>query len=132
MIWVEERKINLSNNWLYGFLRCWNDRLSTLNPRKLESNRAKCARPEAVILYFENLQDIISKYNLNNKQQCIYNLDETGLQPEHRPPNVISPPNSKPQARPKKKIVVFQMTLRKKSGSVGREKQQFRGFQNYV
>ena len=45
--------------------------------------------------------------------------------------------------RPKKKIVVFQMTLRKKSGSVGREKlfffffcflkeQQFRGFQNYV
>ena len=42
--------------------------------------------------------------------------------------------------RPKKKIVVFQMTLRKKSGSVGREKlfffflkeQQIRGFQNYV
>ena len=49
--------------------------------------------------------------------------------------------------RPKKKIVVFQMTLRKKSGSVGMEKlffffffffffflkeQQFRGFQNYV
>ena len=72
----------LSNNWLYGFLRCWNDRLSTLNPRKLESNRAKCATPEAVSLYFENLQDIISKYNLNNKPQCIYNLDETGLQPE--------------------------------------------------
>ena len=88
----------LSNNWLYGFLRRWNDRLSTLNPRKLESNRAKCATPEAVSLYFENLQDIISKYNLNNKPQCIYNLDETGLQPEHRPPNVIAPPNSKPQA----------------------------------
>ena len=88
----------LSNNWLYGFLRRWNDRLSTLNPRKLESNRARCATPEAVSLYFENLQDIISKYNLNNKPHCIYNLDETGLQPEHRPPNVIAPPNSKPQA----------------------------------
>ena len=36
--------------------------------------------------------------NLNDKPQCIYNLNETGLQPEHRPPNVIAPLNSKPQA----------------------------------
>ena len=67
----------LSNNWLYGFLRRWTDRLSTLNPRKLESNRAKCATPEAVSLYFKNLQDIISMSQGAEKSQ----LPEVGIEP---------------------------------------------------
>ena len=88
----------LSNNWLYGFLNRWEHRLVSLNPRKLETTRAKSSTPETVNKYFENLSEIITKYNLCDKPQNIYNIDETGLQPEHRPPNVIANPNTKPQA----------------------------------
>ena len=88
----------LSNNWLYGFLRRWNDRLSSLNPRSLETTRAKGSTPEAISNYYSELESVLLKYGLNDKPQLIYNLDETGLQPEHRPPNVIAPPESKPQA----------------------------------
>ena len=35
--------------------------------------------------------------NLENKPNFIYNLDETGLQPKHRPSSIIGNPNFKPQ-----------------------------------
>ena len=38
----------LRNNWLYGFLQRWKDRLSSLNPRSLETTRARAATPEVV------------------------------------------------------------------------------------
>ena len=37
-------------------------------------------------------------YDLKDKQHRMFNLDETGLQPEHRPPNVIASSDSKPQS----------------------------------
>ena len=88
----------MSNNWLYGFLARWKTKLASLNPRKLETNRARSSTPESVDSYFENLAQTLTKYNLTNKPQFIYNLDETGIQPDHRPPNVIAPIGSKPQA----------------------------------
>jgi hypothetical protein len=94
----KSRNKAMSNNWLYGFLRRWNSRLASFTPRKLESSRAKYATPETVSSYFGNLKDVMVKYDLLNKPQFIYNIDETGLQPEHRPPNVIAGVNSKPQA----------------------------------
>jgi hypothetical protein len=44
----------MSNNWLYGFLKRWQVRISSMHPRKLESNRAKSTTPEAVESYYEN------------------------------------------------------------------------------
>ncbi|KAH3843712.1 hypothetical protein DPMN_117242 [Dreissena polymorpha] len=35
----------LSNCWLYGFLKRWESRISTLKPSALESNRAKYLTP---------------------------------------------------------------------------------------
>ena len=88
----------LSNNWLYGFLQRWKDRLSSLNPRSLETTRAKAATPEVVNKYYKELDSTLEKYGLKDKPQCIYNLDETGLQPDHRPPNVIAPSGSNTQS----------------------------------
>jgi len=87
-----------SNTWLYGFLRRWSDRLATIKPRGLDSGRAKNTTSEIVATYFETLGDMMSKYDLHNNPQRIYNVDETGLQPEHRPPNVIAAKGSKPPA----------------------------------
>ena len=41
---------------------------------------------------------VMQENNLDNKPNFIYNLDETGIQPEHRPSNIIGNPNFKPQA----------------------------------
>jgi len=87
-----------SNNWLYGFLRRLSDRLATIKPRGLDSGRAKNTTSEIVATYFDTLGDVMSKYDLHNNPQRIYNVDETGLQPEHRPPNVIAAKRSKPPA----------------------------------
>ena len=88
----------LSHNWLYGFLRRWTDRLSSLNPRSLETTRAKGSTPEVINNHYSELESVLLKYGLNDKPQLIYNWNETGLQPEHRPPNAIAPLQSKPQA----------------------------------
>ena len=88
----------MSNNWIYRFLDRWKERLASMKPRGLESSRAKSATPEAIENYYNELERIMNKYDLKDKPHRIFNLDETGLQPEHRPPNVIASSDSKPQS----------------------------------
>ena len=66
----------LSNKWLYAFLKRWKSEISSMKPRQLESYRAKCATPEAVQAYFNNLKAVMFENNLLGKPQHIYNLDE--------------------------------------------------------
>ena len=83
-----------------GSLNAGNIKLNSLNPRSLESCRAKNATPEQISSYYsnDNLNKILEKYDLQDKPVHIFNLDETGLQPYHKPSNIIAVPNSKPQA----------------------------------
>jgi len=80
----------LSTKWYYKFLKRWDKELKLVKPRKLTSNRAAALTTEDIDRYFEELERVMTKYGLQDKPQLIYNLDETGLQPEHRPPLVIS------------------------------------------
>ena len=66
--------------------------MSSVKPRKLDSVRARSSTPEKVAKYYEKLEAVLSLNNLHDKPQHIYNLNETGLQPEHRPPNVVANP----------------------------------------
>ncbi|XP_052227458.1 uncharacterized protein LOC127842149 [Dreissena polymorpha] len=88
----------MSNTWLYGFRKRWDQRIVSLKPRALDTNRVKSTTPEALEQYFKNLEISLQKRNLLDKPHLIYNIDETGIQPKHRPPNVIAPVGSKPQA----------------------------------
>lgn len=88
----------LSGNWLYGFLNRWEDRISSIRPRSLDTHRAKASTPEIVDTYFDNLKIVLEENDLEDKPQFIYNLDETGIHPEHRPPNVIAPKGQKTPA----------------------------------
>ena len=45
----------LSNNWLYGFLKRWNERQASMKPQKLNSNRARSTTPEKVKSYFDKV-----------------------------------------------------------------------------
>ena len=41
--------------------------------------------------YFQELDVILTKYNLKDKPESIYNVDESGISPAHSPPKVIGP-----------------------------------------
>ena len=88
----------MSKCWRFAFLKRWGDRIKSIRPRALDTNRAKSATPEKVDMYFSNLETTLRKYDLQHKPQFIYNLDETGIHPEHRPPNVIAPLHGKTQS----------------------------------
>ena len=87
----------LTDRWLYNFLDRWPE-LKVKKPRSLEIARARSATRQAVDSYFNELQRILTKYNLTDKPQCIYNVDEKGLQAEHKPPKIVSGKNYKAQA----------------------------------
>ncbi|XP_052234239.1 uncharacterized protein LOC127846771 [Dreissena polymorpha] len=80
----------LSNNWYYAFLRRWTHRLKVIKPRGLSSTRAAAVTQENIDSYFRDLDAILTKYSLKCKPHLIHNLDETGIQPEHRPLKVIT------------------------------------------
>lgn len=53
---------------------------------------------ETVDVYYQELGSNLDKYNLQDKLHLIYNLDETGLYPKHRPTAIIVSKSTKPKA----------------------------------
>ncbi|KAH3725073.1 hypothetical protein DPMN_050902 [Dreissena polymorpha] len=88
----------LSNCCLYSFLKRWGDRVTSLKPSSLETTRAKATTPEHIGASFENLEKAVALHMLQDRPELIYNMDETGISPEHRPPNIIVPTKEKTHA----------------------------------
>ena len=44
----------------------------------------------AVGQYFQNLSDILIKYNLLDSPELIFNIDESGFSPEHTAPKLAT------------------------------------------
>ena len=78
----------LSNKFYYKFLERWPD-LTTSKPQKLNMLRARCASKEQLSNYFKELGTIMTQNGLHDKPHKIYNIDESALQTEHTPPNVV-------------------------------------------
>ena len=89
---------SLSEAWLYlGFLKRHSN-ITFLKPRSLSMCRAKAVTKENIDTYFSNLKSIMDKYNLHEKPELIYNIDETGFSPEHSPPRIATIKGHTPQA----------------------------------
>ena len=58
-------------------------------PRTLAIVRAKAASEENVTAYFQQLDKILTKYNLKEKPQHMYNIDEKDISENHNPPKVV-------------------------------------------
>ena len=86
----------LSMNWFYGFISRWPE-LRVIKPSSLSEQRAKCASEESLINYFEELNKIFEKYDLADKPEHIYNIDEKGINTEYRPQNVVAAKGYQPQ-----------------------------------
>jgi hypothetical protein len=75
----------LSLKWFYSFLGRWPE-LKVIKPRSLEISRAKSATIENVDKYFEELKNVMEKYDLIDKPHLIFNIDEKGITINHSPP----------------------------------------------
>ena len=85
-----------SMKWFYGFMKRWPE-LNVIRPSSLSEKRARCTNELCINNYFVELNKIMKKYNLVDKLQHIYNVDEKGINTEFRPPNIVAGKTSKPQ-----------------------------------
>ena len=92
-----DKSHRLSLQWLYNFLSRWPE-LKVKKPRSLEIARARSATRRAIDSYFTELGKIIDKYNLKDKPNYIFNIDEKGLSTEHKPPKIVTGSLYKAQA----------------------------------
>ena len=88
---------HLSKNWLDVFLKR-NPSLNVRKPQSLSQARAKALSKPVVEKYFIELKAIIDKYQLHDKPHYIFNIDETGITTEHKPPKVVSSAQSNAQS----------------------------------
>ncbi|XP_064633674.1 uncharacterized protein LOC135491633 [Lineus longissimus] len=84
----------LSFKWYSGFMSRWPS-LQLQTPRSLSMLRAKAFNKELIDKYYNDLKAILQKYNLMDKPELIYNLDETGVNTEHNPPRIVGPVNER-------------------------------------
>ncbi|KAH3736645.1 hypothetical protein DPMN_043217 [Dreissena polymorpha] len=59
----------------------------------LEKTWVKATTPEHIGAYFENLEKALALHMLQDRPR--YNIDETGISPEHRLPNIKAPTKEK-------------------------------------
>ena len=87
----------LSLKWFRGFMSRWPE-LKVLKPRGLQLQRAKATTLECVTNYYKELGSILDKYNIRERPERIYNVDEKGLSTSHPPPSVVTGLGCKPPA----------------------------------
>lgn len=80
-----------------GFKSRW-PQIKVNKPRSLSLIRARAASPQTIESYYAELEKILDKYNLKNRPESIYNIDEKCISTEHNPPYVVSSCTVTPQA----------------------------------
>ncbi|XP_060602824.1 uncharacterized protein LOC132755901 [Ruditapes philippinarum] len=94
---LRDRNHPLTDRWLYQFIRRWPE-LNIKKPRSLDMARARRTTREAIDCNFDALNNIMVKYHLLAKPHLTYNVDEKGLNSEHKPPKIVSGKHHKVQA----------------------------------
>ena len=83
------RDDTISNGWYYRFM----ERQSDLTLRKgdpIANVWMDCLNPETMEDYFKMLKAVMVKHKFLNNPSQIYNVDETGMPLDHRPPKAIA------------------------------------------
>ena len=92
-----DKSHRLSLQWLYNFLGRWPE-LKVKKPRRPGDCSTRSATRPVIDAYFTELGKILDKYNLKDKPNRIFNIDEKGLSTEHKPPRIVSGSHFKAQA----------------------------------
>ena len=79
----------ISDGWYRRFMA----RQSQLSLRKGDATAnvwMDCLNPEAMKQYFDLLKDVLEENDLMDSPGQIYNVDETGMPLDHRPPKIVT------------------------------------------
>ena len=86
---VSLRSDNITHGWWQKFLKR-NPSLSLRAGDSTAGVRMDAVNAENIANYFDQLRSLFDEYDFDNHPEAIYNLDETGVPLEPRPPKVIS------------------------------------------
>ena len=77
---------------MVGFVNFWGEdpTLSLQRGDATANVRMEALDIETMNEYFKSLEETLKQHNLMNNPGQIYNVDETGVPLDHRPPNVIA------------------------------------------
>ena len=62
---------------------------AVIKPGSLEIQRAKCGNVANIEKYSVSLEEVVKKYNLQDKHHLIFNMYEKGITQNHKPRQVV-------------------------------------------
>ena len=62
---------------------------AVIKPGSLEIQRAKCGNVANIEKYSVSLEEVVKKYNLQDKHYLIFNMYEKGITQNHKPRQVV-------------------------------------------
>ena len=96
-IGVRPKDKPLTLNWFVKFAGRWPE-ISVVKPHVLEIQLAKCTSDEVTENYFAEQEKNLIKYNLKDKPNLIFNVDEKGVTQNHKPPSIVAGTDYHPNA----------------------------------
>ena len=84
-----DKKKSISDGWYHGFMKR-QSHLSLWKGDPIANVRMECLEKEAMTEYFQLLKTTLTENNLLNKPSHIYNVDDTGMPLDHKPPKVVA------------------------------------------
>lgn len=81
-------------DWFHRFMER-NKELTIRKPEGLSRARIDGMKKEKVAEFFKTLKTVVDKTNLRGRPECVYNVDETGIPLNNRPPNIIAEKGAK-------------------------------------
>ncbi|KAG5444825.1 hypothetical protein CSKR_105938 [Clonorchis sinensis] len=80
--------INPSQAWFYAFLNRWPDLKNFLfGPRS--NRKSKGVSGDSIQSYFEQLEKVLTKYDIKDKAQHFWIVDEVSISCENQPPRIL-------------------------------------------
>lgn len=79
----------ISDRWFRRFM-ARQPKLSLRKGDPTANVRMDCLNKKTMDEYFDLLHDVLEKNELTNKPSQIYNVDETGMPLDHRPPKIVT------------------------------------------
>ncbi|CAF1314605.1 unnamed protein product [Rotaria sordida] len=83
-----------TRDWYYGFVTRWKDKLKIMNSSKIEKVRADVTI-STIDGWFAKLHSVLSKLDLFNKPQQLFNCDESGFRDDPGKKKVVVSRNTK-------------------------------------
>ena len=79
----------MTDGWWTSFSRR-HPELSLKNPAPMSKTRAIASNSESMNAYFDLLEETLDTYNLGDRPELLFNMDETGMPLNPKPPKVVA------------------------------------------